>query len=53
MINIVAINALSACLMAAIFLVLPRKLAPSIRILSAFCACFLLLGVAQVGANSS
>ena len=53
MLNVLALNALSACLMAAIFLVLPQKLTPNIRILSAFFACFLLLGIAQVGSNAS
>lgn len=51
--DVILINLMSAGLMAAIFLVLPKKMTPTVRILSAFSAGFLILTLVQSGASLS
>ncbi|HAA91100.1 MAG TPA: hypothetical protein DCS82_01190 [Rhodospirillaceae bacterium] len=51
--NVILINLMSAALMAAIFFVLPKKMTPAVRILSAFSAGFLVVTLVQSGATLS
>lgn len=51
--EVILINLMSAALMVAVFLALPKKMTPTVRILSAFSACFLILTIVQSGASLS